>query len=258
MTHIKLTFIGSGSAFTVGQNNYQSNILISCNNQQLLIDCGSDARLALHELGYSHEDIDNLFISHLHCDHIGGLEWLALMRYFDSKKDKPKLFISKNLINDLWNKCLSGGLSTLKEQQSCLNTFFDIQPLDDNSAFKWQNINFQLIKTEHYYNNNQIMPCFGLFITTKDHKIFFSGDTRFTPQLLASYYNKADIILQDCEVAKERSKVHANYEQLKTLNKTIKQKMWLYHFDSTMLLNSQNDNFLGFIKKGQVFEFKDN
>src|SRR5690348_15307225 len=52
---MKLIFIGSGSAFTVAEHNYNSNMLLidSNNAEKLLIDCGSDARHALNELGYS-------------------------------------------------------------------------------------------------------------------------------------------------------------------------------------------------------------
>lgn len=64
---MKLIFIGSGSAFTVGADNYQSNrILEDDSSKKLLVDCGSDARFALHELGLSYKDIEAVYISHLH------------------------------------------------------------------------------------------------------------------------------------------------------------------------------------------------
>ncbi|MGL5193292.1 MAG: MBL fold metallo-hydrolase, partial [Chroococcales cyanobacterium] len=70
---MKLTFLGSGSAFTVGANNYHSNVLLeSDRGTKLLIDCGSDIRFSLHEAGYSHLDITDIYISHLHSDHAGG------------------------------------------------------------------------------------------------------------------------------------------------------------------------------------------
>jgi ribonuclease BN (tRNA processing enzyme) len=89
---MKITFIGSGSAFTT--NNYHSNILITSNNKNLLIDCGSDARFALKEAGYSFNDIDGIFVSHLHADHIGGLEWLGLTNKFVSPEHRRPQIIS--------------------------------------------------------------------------------------------------------------------------------------------------------------------
>ena len=47
----KLTFLGSGSAFTLGDANYQSNILLQKNFDTMLIDAGGDLRFSLNEQG---------------------------------------------------------------------------------------------------------------------------------------------------------------------------------------------------------------
>ena len=80
---LKITFLGSGSAFTVDGDNYQSNLLLEKDKDTLLIDAGGDLRFSLSEQGFSHRDIRNVYISHLHADHIGGMEWLAMNTYFD-------------------------------------------------------------------------------------------------------------------------------------------------------------------------------
>src|SRR5215813_8474415 len=72
---MKLTFIGTGSAFTM--DNFQSNMLLEDSGKRLLIDAGGDVRFALAKVGLGAKDIDALYISHLHADHIGGIEWLG-------------------------------------------------------------------------------------------------------------------------------------------------------------------------------------
>ena len=72
----------------------------------MLIDCGSDIKHSLFEQGLSHTDIDAVYISHLHADHVGGLEWLGFSKLFNDKK-KPKLYISPKLQTELWNNVLS-------------------------------------------------------------------------------------------------------------------------------------------------------
>ncbi len=69
---MKLTFLGSGSAFTM--NNRQSNMILEDDGKILLIDCGTDIRHSLHQQDLSYKDIDAVYISHLHADHIGGME----------------------------------------------------------------------------------------------------------------------------------------------------------------------------------------
>lgn len=102
-----MTFLGSGSAFTVSPENYHSNVLLEIDKDALLIDAGSDLRHSLREYNKGHLDIHNVYITHLHNDHCGGREWLAFKTYFDPEyKDKPNLYLTESLAEDLWNKSL--------------------------------------------------------------------------------------------------------------------------------------------------------
>ena len=67
------------------------------------------------------------------------------------------------------------------------------------------------------------------------------------------YYKIADIIFHDCETADKKSGVHAHYSDLVLVEKKLKKKMWLYHYNSGVLPNAKADGFLGFVEKGQVF-----
>ena len=116
-------------------------MLLQKDDDSLLIDAGSDIRFSLNKLHLTYLDIRNIYISHLHADHIGGLEWLALTTYFDPRyENKPNLYISEHLVRDLWEKSLSGGLSTLQTEQASLEHFFNVKPLKQHEQFVWQNI----------------------------------------------------------------------------------------------------------------------
>jgi ribonuclease BN (tRNA processing enzyme) len=82
---MELVALGTGSAFTL--KNFQSNYLLK-GEKNLLIDCGGDIRFSLKEQNMSYKDIDAVYISHLHADHQGGLEYLAFCSYFDPSKKK--------------------------------------------------------------------------------------------------------------------------------------------------------------------------
>src|SRR5215213_4499990 len=107
---MKLTFIGTGSAFTM--SGFQSNMVLEDSaGGRLLIDCRGDARHALAKAGLGAKDIDGLYVSHLHADHIGGIEWLGFSRYF-GKGNKPELFINERLATTLWEHSLRGGMAS--------------------------------------------------------------------------------------------------------------------------------------------------
>ena len=87
---MKIKFLGSGSAFELAENNYQSNILISTEVENyelipesltegntkledkrmikhLLYDAGSTIAEALNSAGMKPQDLDSIYISHLIC-----------------------------------------------------------------------------------------------------------------------------------------------------------------------------------------------
>ena len=253
---MKLTFLGSGSAFTIRDNNYQSNMLLeNSKGHKLLIDCGSDIRFALAEKEVSHQEIKHVFISHLHGDHVGGLEWLAFKTKFDPNCQAPALYVSKAIVKDLWNKVLAGGLSSLEDTQATLDSYFNVFPIE--TSFKWEGVNMQLIPTIHYRSNGHLMPSSGLSMNLDGIKVLITGDVQYVPDQMMSLYKEADLIFHDCETAQNKSNVHAHYTDLIRLPDEIKRNMWLYHYNPGPLPNALKDGFRGFVKKGQVFNFQD-
>lgn len=253
----ELVFLGTSAAFVSDPNNFQSNMLLrNSEKASLLIDCGSDARRALQVYQITHKEINNVFISHLHADHAGGLEWLAFSHKFDDEKlSKPNLYISESLVETLWDHCLSGGLNSLNDEKATLSAFFQVHAVPEGGSFNWQSISFEVIKNIHVLSKFSELPSYGLFFEINQKKIFLTTDTQFQPERMQVYYQQADIIFHDCETSAKPSNVHAHYQQLKTLAPAFKQKMWLYHYNSENLPNALADGFAGFVKPGQSFEF---
>ncbi|MDK3155531.1 MBL fold metallo-hydrolase [Kamptonema cortianum] len=252
----QLIFLGSGSAFTVGADNFQSNLLlINSQNQKLLIDCGTDIRLSLHAAGFSHRDITDIYISHLHSDHSGGLEYIGFATKFDPNCSSPNLYISEDLAGDLWEKTLAGGMASIEGSIAQLNTFFQVCPVPLEQSFQWSDIEFKLVRVKHIHNGQFTVPSYGLFFKLGQTKVFFTSDIQFALECVWNLYEQADLIFQDTETAKYPSKVHAHYQDLCQLPAEIKRKMWLYHYQPGVLPNAIEDGFQGFVKRGQIFDF---
>jgi ribonuclease BN (tRNA processing enzyme) len=253
---MKLLFLGTGSAFTVGADNFQSNmLLISDLNTKLLIDCGSDIRFSLHEEGFSHRDITDIYISHLHSDHVGGLEYIGFSTRFDRQCQRPRIYLSKDLALEIWQKTLSGGMGSISGDLADLNTFFDVCSIARNGFFIWESIRFEIIRVFHVDNGYFLMPSYGLFFSIDKQKILITTDTQLQLNFLEKYYERADLIFQDCETSKYPTNIHAHYQELIKLPKKIKQKMWLYGYQPGALPDALQDGFLGFVKRGQIFDF---
>lgn len=205
---MKITVIGAGNAFS--KKNFNQSFLIEEDGRKLLVDCGAAIPMALYEQAYDLFAIDDIYISHQHADHIGGLEEVAFQRYDWAKrpthwsqgKYAPRLIANEGLLKDLWETSLLGGLKSMEGFEATLETFFETMPLKPNEKFMWQGWDVELVQQIHVMAGNTIMHTYGLIFERKGHKtVYLTTDSQHcSPRQLNAFYSKADFIIQDCEL----------------------------------------------------------
>jgi ribonuclease BN (tRNA processing enzyme) len=253
---MKLKFAGVGNAFAC-REHYQSNAVVELdNNKLLLIDCGTDARFSVPDaypfINNSNvsEYIKCVYISHLHADHMGGLEWIAFTSLFGKNKIKPKLIIPKGLKDPLWD-CLKGCLEITDGKILSFDDFFDI---NEGVSFTVKDLKMRCVESIHVK-----AP-----VNKKSYGLFMEGEvkTYYTSDVIGDnysmnqrYYEMSDQIFHDCETTPYKSGVHAHYDELKQLPEYIKNKMWLYHYsdDAKEKYNPKEDGFMGFVERGTEY-----
>jgi ribonuclease BN (tRNA processing enzyme) len=267
---IKLQFIGSGGGLGSPKENFHSNAVLiktdSTGQRHLFgIDCGSTFQLAIEDLGFDVNEFDGFYVTHLHADHVNGFEWVGFKRYFGTYpfgQNRPLLFGNTEVLETLWKNVLSGGMESIQGQRNSLETYFKPKYVPPNGKFCWTvndangkyKTEFYLVQTVHVVDDRRIKPSFGMMFDVNGKRIFYTGDTQFAPNQIMTYYEQSDVIFQDCELADYPNSVHAQYRQLITLPEDIRNKMWLYHYNGN-IPDASIDGFLGFVKKGQIFEF---
>jgi len=252
---MRILFLGSGSAHTVGADNFQSNMLLYAGNGRcLLIDCGSDIRWSLARQGLSHRDITDIYVSHLHADHIGGLEYVGFKTRFDPACRRPRLYLEASLAGPLWDHSLRGGMGVITDGETSLDDFFEVVPLRAREPFEFEGARLQAVPMAHVVAPQATMHSYGLLIGTGGQRVLLTTDTRFDADHLAPYYASADLIFHDCETSAYVTGIHAHYNELRSLPAEVRAKMWLYDYPPGPLPDAATDGFLGFVRLGQSFE----
>ncbi len=262
---LTLTFLGVGSAFA--KRNYQSNALVelwsrspgidSVPQETLLIDFGTTGPRSLHVLkdlsthAYldvegqtDYRAIDRVFVTHLHADHVGGIEELALLSHYkfadtsSGEPYRPELISTEKILGNLWSHSLQGGLGAQVGREATLQDYFRLTPVmaDASSvAFSMgEQYEFRVFPTDHIRIRTKYdWPSCGLVITDKQtgRSVMYSGDTRFDQVSLGSYMHEADTIFHDCQLVDTPVTVHARIGDLRKLDESIRKKMMLYHYE---------------------------
>ncbi|MFS1513361.1 MBL fold metallo-hydrolase [Chengkuizengella sp. SCS-71B] len=244
---IQIQMIGTGSAFS--KKYFNNNALVYADDFTLLIDCGITAPMALHQLNKTVQEINGILITHLHADHVGGVEELAFQAKY-LYNIKPKLFICSKLLPILWENSLKAGLSD--GQGNKLEDFFEVIPIIENeNIIITPSLNIEMIQTKHFPNKLS----YSLFI---NNDIFYSADMQFDPDLLAYIHKERNCktILHDCNLEEPgKVEVHASLSQLLTLPEEIQDKILLMHYGDNMESFVGKTGKMSFIEQQKKYIF---
>jgi ribonuclease BN (tRNA processing enzyme) len=239
---IKVRMIGTGSAFSKRFIN-NSALLTMETGYKLLLDCGHSVPRGLHEQGIPMTGINGILITHLHNDHVGGLEEMALYSMYNLGGRKLDLYVPGPLVKKIWDNCLKAGLAP---GGFTLHDYFNVKPLDVSRSYdlKWGKV--KLRRTTHVESMFSVSVSFDDFI-------FYSSDTVFDPKLIA-VADRHEIIFHDCQLEGVGA-VHATLEELKQVSPRTQSKMYLMHYGDNV------EEFIGlsgrmvFARQGLEYSF---
>ena len=83
---MRVTFLGTGSAMPTGER-FQTGLLVSADDRNLLVDCGSGALHGLARTDVGYEGVDAVLLTHHHLDHVSDLVPLLKARWLAGAED---------------------------------------------------------------------------------------------------------------------------------------------------------------------------
>ncbi|GGD70588.1 MBL fold metallo-hydrolase [Paenibacillus nasutitermitis] len=241
---MKVQMLGTGSAFA--KKYYNTNALFYTDSHTIMLDCGITAPLSLHQLGKSFNDIDALLISHIHADHIGGMEEFALQMSFIFRR-KPVLYVMDSLVDQLWNSSLKGGLK--QEMFNTLDDYFEVRLLsEDVSAKLMPGFHVRPIRTSHIPNKSS----YSFLI---NETFFYSADMKFDPALLEALVQEGcTTIFHDCQFASP-GMVHTTLDELMSLPSYVQERIMLMHYDDNKVDYEGQTGFMKFVEQHRLYSF---
>lgn len=191
---MKLNFLGNGSGFA---KTHTGAYFIN-GKDLVLIDCSMLNIHKILELGIDNFDNVYLLITHMHDDHVSGLN-LFIQYMFYVYKNKLKLFIPTELIDDVKMELKIKGIP---------DDIYHLINLDETNKFDWF---VDKIKTSH--SPELEGKCFGYKLKIQNVNIVYSGDT--------NVLNVYEEHLKDCnefyvDVSALYGKVHLKYEDVES------------------------------------------
>ncbi|WP_455717861.1 MBL fold metallo-hydrolase [Anaerosporobacter sp.] len=224
-----LTFLGTGGAFNTERGN--TSAYFELGTELFIIDAGEDvfAKLINKNL-FNGKTRVNIFITHLHSDHVGSLGTLIAYLYikaFNMDRSKVCVYFPSESINELL---------TIQGIKQDMYTLF-INRWDELYIDGYEKQPEYIFDPTHHtdeLNYNNETNCFSLEFSLRDEfSFFYSGDTcEFNEKLMNTY--AFDYIYHEV-TANKGATVHFQYEKLLELTKDMpadqKKKITLMHLD---------------------------
>ena len=193
---MELTLLGTGCP-KVDFKRFGPSNLIQTKKSKILVDCGSGVTQRLDQIKISSADIDALFLTHLHSDHVVDLYQLIISSWH-SYRIKPwkiygpkgtKKFVSK--IMDAWKE--ERDLRIKYESRSSTEAFNTIiREFKSHGKIKINDLNVEYFEVDH----KPVRYAYGFNFLNKNKKLTISGDTRPCENLMR-YAQKADVLLHE-------------------------------------------------------------
>lgn len=237
---MRVTFLGTGGAFTDFRVNYHNNALIETEEGPVLLDCGLTAVQSMRELGVERTAVRAVLFTHLHGDHASP-ETLVWERFYSGPDGMPAFlgttFAAPPDVLDPLGASLRPFLNELADQEGTFrNSGYDalITPIP-TSEIEIGGVRFRFFRVPHVSGPGVEKPAYGVEIDDGRSLVLWSGDTTLSRPWLEAAVGRARLsrIFHECTfMPRIRGTVHTHWEELVELPQELLERITLMHYTS--------------------------
>lgn len=234
--------LGVGDAFA--RRHFSTALALEHAGRWLLVDCPHPIRRMMYGAAADIDvgDIDAVVLTHLHGDHVSGLEGLAFYNLFKMKR-RTVLLASAAVVEELWDGHLACAMRDLMMPDGSrlppmkFEHYFDHRPIEPGAATTIGPFTVTCRMTQHH------IPTTAVRIDAGGASVAYSADTRFDPDLI-DWLAQAQVIVHETNVAP-----HTPYADLMTLPASIRDRMHLVQYSDTFDTDASE---IAVLREGQV------
>lgn len=215
---MKITILGCGTAH-LNKNKHEASYLIEHNNKKYLFDSGAGTVYQILKKDLKVTDIDYLFYTHLHNDHISDLPAILWSNNWDlNPRNLPLIIHGPNGLKDYMY------VLTEKILRKDINDFKYVIEVKEitNKEFELNGLKIKTLELNHYNNIAYRLEF--------DNKIFvYTGDTGYCKELI-EICEGADLCIMECGQTLSPNNTHMTPENCgKTAKKSKIKRLVLTH-----------------------------
>jgi ribonuclease Z len=194
---IRVTLLGTGAP-TPAMNRFGPSILIEAGAQKFLFDAGRGALQRLAQAKVRWEDVDGVFLTHLHSDHVVGFPDLWLTGWLVGPgRDRPL-----NVWGPRGTKKMMSLLEQAYEYDIRIRLYDDkaspdgvvilAEDIGEGVVFEKAGVKITAFEVDH----RPVKPAFGYRVDYGGRSVVLSGDTRISENLVR-YARGADVLIHE-------------------------------------------------------------